>query len=123
MTCSSISQYLSSAPPHDIVQWIEALETEELRMAAMHVLLAENPAKANHVLCDFYDVACYNVGESCFADEAPANEKDKWFISVITGTFCGVDMAAVPLADSLADAHATAVKALKLKDLFFDEFV
>ena len=119
MTGTPISQYLSTAPAPDIVQWLESLETAELGQSALHALLVTDPAKGNNVLCELYDVACYKVGDSCFADDAPVEERGKWFISVIAGTFCDVDMVSLPLADSLSEAQAIAVAELQLKELFF----
>ena len=60
------------------------------------------------------------MGDSCFADRAPAAEKSKWFVSVVAGTFTNADTEAIPLAGSLAEAEALAVKHLQLEKLFFE---
>jgi hypothetical protein len=117
-TC--LSQYLSNASAVDIADWLMAMEAPDLGHVTMRQLLAQDPAKANRVLCHVYDVACYQVGDSCFADRAPADEKGKWFVSVVAGTFTSADTETIPLADSLAAAEALAVKHLQLEKLFFE---
>lgn len=117
-TC--LSQYLSSATAADIADWLMALEAPDLGHVTLRQLLVQEPAKANSVLCHVYDVACYQVGDSCFADRAPAEEKGKWFVSVVAGTFTSADTLAIPLADSLAEAEALAVQHLRLQERFFE---
>jgi len=117
---TSISQYFANASALDIADWLMAIEAPELGHVALRDLLANEPAKANSVLCHVYDVACYQVGGSCFAEGASAEDRDKWFVSVISGTFNDVDTAPIPLAESLVNAEALAVKHLRLQDLFFE---
>jgi len=117
-TC--LSQYLSTASAVDIADWLMAMESPDLGHATMRLLLTQEPAKAASVLCHVYDVACYQVGDSCFADSTPAAEKGKWFVSVVAGTFTSANTQVIPLADSLAAAEALAVKHLQLEKLFFE---
>jgi hypothetical protein len=84
---------------------------------AMTELLEENLALANEVLCHLYEIACYHVGSSYAASQAPAEDQDKWFVTHLAGLFLDVEI--VPLADSEAHAQSLAVSHLKLKDLFF----
>jgi hypothetical protein len=117
---TTLSKYLSTASAADIADWLMAMESHELGQVTMRQLLAQSPEKANRVLCHVYDVACYQVDASCFADRAPADEKGKWFVSVVAGTFTSADTDIIPLADSLAAAEALAVKHLELEKLFFE---
>lgn len=119
-SATSLSQYLSTASAVDIADWLMAGEAPGLGRATMKQLLADAPAKANSVLCHIYDVACYQVGDSCFAGCVPADVNGKWFVSVVAGTFTSADTQAIPLANSLADAEALAVQYLRLQDLFFE---
>lgn len=80
--------------------------------------LKEQPAVANAALCGMYDVVCYNVGDSCFRDQAPACDHAKWFVSVVSGSQLDKDVAAIPLGDSEETAQAIAVDRLRLDHLF-----
>lgn len=115
---SAVSLYLANASAADIADWLQSLETAELGHAAMRLLFVANRRKANSVLCLVYDVACYRVGDSCFAGDAPPDDHDKWFVSIAAGSF-DTDMSTVPLGASLADAEARAVEHLDLQALFF----
>lgn len=100
---------------HDFL--VEDVVDEQDGLSAMRWLLANRATVANAVLCRLYDVACYQVGESCFRDTAPADEHDKWFVSTLADS----DLASVrvPLGASLGDAEALAVSHLQLAAKFF----
>ncbi len=85
---------------------------------AMLWLLAHRPSVAHEMLCRWYDVSWYQVGDSCFRDQYPFDAHSQWFVSVAAGG--PLDGGApIPLADTAEQARALAVEALQLDRAFF----
>lgn len=112
---------LLQAPAQRLVEYLtDEVQDAEQGLALMRALLDTDVTKANSVLCHLYDIACYQVGMTCFASTAPADEHDKWFVSTrADDNFPQVDT--LGLYDSQQDAQAAAVRALQLKEIFFGE--
>jgi hypothetical protein len=99
--------------------------TEAQGCAAVDWLAVHRPAIHNRVLCYFYDVACYHVGTSCFADQSPAEDQDKWFISTPQYPRFSTDempIDGLPLSRSQEEAEALAVVTYKLAQAFHGLF-
>lgn len=108
-----------------VEQLTELFDTERMSAEALNDLLnalqKQRPAVFNSMMCDYFEVACYRVGDSCFAEEAPACEHDKWFVSVPSDSVLAQGPA-LELADTFALAEASAVAAFELKDRFLRRF-
>lgn len=84
----------------------------------MAELKANAPELCAAVLCRIYDVAVYNVGESCFVEEAPVEDHDKFFVSLpALSDMCG-KLDAIPLAQTHEQAELLAVEHLGLYQMF-----
>lgn len=118
--CTSLVNFLATASAeriHDyLVDELDATDGELL----MHWLAEYRPAVHNAVLCRFFDVACYRVGESCFANQAPASEQALWFVSVLADSelAADTDIRKLPLAPNEELAQAAAVHHLGLAARF-----
>ena len=71
-------------------------------------------AACNDILCEYFDVSFYKVGE-VYPDQ-PKEEHEKYFVATLAGTF--EDAPEMPLSDTESEAQAVAVKYLKLHDLY-----
>ena len=80
-------------------------------------LLLNRPEVAHEVLCHFYDIACYRVGE-VYTDrtDIPLADMNKWFVS--TAAESHLPDVSIPLALTEAAARSEAVVYLKLDKLF-----
>ena len=70
-------------------------------------------------LCTKYDIAVYNVGESCFKNDADPKDHDKWFISTLHGEArfkVELDYE-VPLSNTEDEAKELAVNIYKLDQI------
>lgn len=72
----------------------------------------------NDILCRDFDIACYRVGD--VYPESSDAEKDKFFVATLVGDFPENDDE-IPLADSIPDAEALAVKYLNLYKVYADK--
>lgn len=118
--CSTLSQFVCTADAPTLVAYLEGDAPDEAQgCAVMRSLLAYRPQVAHDVLCRFYDVSYYKVGDSCFRDEAPESEHEMWFVATAPDAFESVE--SVPLARSEEEARAFAVQHLKLDALFLGE--
>lgn len=83
------------------------------RCALIDHLLATRLAVAHEALCDFFDVAVFKTGDTCFRDSSPVHEHELWFVSTLAGSgLTGVQSA--PLAETREAAMAVAVEQLCL---------
>lgn len=115
LICSRIAQFLAQADTNRIVQYLcEEVSDEAQGQAALDWLGENRPTARNAVLCLLYDIACYHVGTSCFADSEPAGNQDKWFVSVVSGSDLDTQGLKLELADSLEAAEELAVQAYGL---------
>lgn len=80
-------------------------------------LQLNHPDVANDVLCRFYDVACYRVGDVYpNREDIPKADLDMWFAS--TSVESHLPAASIPLVSSEAGVRAAAVLHLQLDKLF-----
>jgi hypothetical protein len=118
--CASITNFLARSDAVRIRDWLveEVEDCSEGHLAMMW--LAENRLHIrNRVLCYLYDVACYQVQGSCFAEQSPADEQDKWFISVLAESEWA-DQPPLMLKPTLDEAEALAVESFGLVAKFFE---
>lgn len=120
--CVKMREFASNATASRVVEFL----TEEAQTASeghqlMQHLAATRPEIAHEVLCRLYDVACYKVGDSCFASEAPEDELEKWFVSTLVDETRFDNTELIPLADTLAAAQALAVEKLRLMEIFLED--
>lgn len=66
-------------------------------------------------ICHQHGVAVYQVGE--VYDNAPPEFLAKYFVAVTAGDFPGIEIEAIPLTDSEAEAYQIAVTTLNLENL------
>lgn len=110
--------FLATADAEQLLDYlVEEVQDEQDGLQAMRWLLANRAAVAHTVLCRLYDVACYQVGETCFRDIAPADEHDKWFVATLVEA--DFDDVRIPYGDSQSQAESLAVTHLRLADKFF----
>lgn len=119
--CPLIESFLATESTERIAaHLLDIVETEAEGVLAMEHLQRTRPAVANAVLCQLYDIACYRVGDTVFADSAPASEHDLYFVSVDAASEL-VDMAVQEmklLYATLEAAQAAAVQGFKLYSKF-----
>lgn len=89
-------------------------------IAAMDWLAKNRPTMHNSVLCRVFDVACYRVGESCFAADEPPENHGKWFVSVLPDSVLELHgkRPDLDLADTLEEAQSMAVQGYELARKF-----
>lgn len=120
--CSDTLSFLARATPeriHDHL--VEEVEDPAHGADTMRWLQANRVDAFNAVLCQLYDIACYKVGDSCFASSADPASLDQWFVSTVVGSEVDQHDAArdIPLCPDEKSAQALAVERLKLTDWFF----
>lgn len=118
-TCTTFQGFLTTADADRLLTYLcEEVEDEKQGRAAMQSLLVERPDVAHDVLCRLYDVSYYKVADSCFRDQAPAEEQEMWFIATAVDSAFESEHP-IPSANSEVEARTLAVRHLKLDSLFF----
>lgn len=120
--CNDTKTFLARALPERIHEYlVEEVEDPAQGAEAMRWLQANRLDAFNSVLCALYDIACYKVGDTCFASSADPAELDQWFVSTVVGSEVDqLDSAKdIPLCPDEKSAQAMAVERLKLADWFF----
>jgi hypothetical protein len=108
---TTLQAMLKAGPAEALNNYFEAcMVLKEDGCTAMEWLKRHRPAVRNSVLCYSAGVACYCVGASGFADQAPAEDHDKWFISVLADSDLDSPEFKTALSNSLEDAEAQAVE-------------
>ena len=91
----------------------------EQGLTVVRNLVQTLPEVANATLCLFYGISVHLVKDSPFADTAPDEDQDKWFVSVIVGSSFD-DGEEIALSDTMDEAFALAVKHFRLMEAFED---
>lgn len=121
--CLETQAFLATATEAELREYLlEDISDEEHGRHCMQWLLSNRAAMANGLLCGLYNVAVYKTGDSCFAESAPTDELDKFFVAVnASGGVSEKTMEAlnaIPLANSFEQGEALAVKHLQLVEAF-----
>lgn len=121
MSSCNLFQVNDQTPISDIIDYlINGVSSTEDGIIFMQNLYETQPAISNKTLCEFFNVACFQIGESCFKDSHPVEEHHLWFVSTSADDPTPFPIVKeIPYGKSEAEAQCIAVKYLKLKELFF----
>lgn len=120
MTASLVSPSVLQLSFRDLHEYLRKNCTLAQAQDVMRALQAEDVPKYEAVLALLYDVGSHHVGSSCFAAEAPEEEHEKWFISVLVGSELHQPDMELPLCDSEQHGYSLAVERFGLTEKFFE---
>lgn len=108
---------VDAASTEDLMAYLTAYETPVQRgVQVMTWLIQNKPAIANDLLCRLYGIAVYRLGDSCFKDQTPQCDHQKWFVSVLSDS--DFDVTKLGLSETEEGAKSLAACSLNLYGLF-----
>lgn len=106
-----------------VLDQLKAAPHSDVALAIIAAVKGTLPEVYNAVLCRYFNISCYKLSETFFADRVAKEDLSKWFVAFDVGSV--FDTGAIPpdlqlIFDTLALAEEAAVKAFGLAARFVE---